>query len=346
MHSNLTDQELYKKCQEIGALTLKYRKQFLGMIPEVFKRKLYLQHNMHGIYEFAAKLAGVNRETVNEILRIYRLLNNAPILQEKLVLGEIPYTKLRPIASIVTKENQELWLKKVETMSRPALEVYVREIKEQEERQEAGQRIQQTGILPVCCGLPWKEEEKYETLSMKVNSRTAAKMRVFKQRLEKKLRKPLNWDEALQEILTLAEGKTRRMGLEIRKTEGETQKKVRKNAAQNNLELNEKTKQSSKRYVPVAIRNQILEKNQGICDAPGCNKPGEIFHHVERFSLKPNHNPEKIRYLCKAHEQIAHHSLIKNEEKSPENWLLLAEPDKNHPKYFIDSLVQKFRFSQ
>jgi hypothetical protein len=312
MHSNLTDWELYKKCQEIGNLCLKYRKQFLGLLPEVERRKLYLQHGMHSIYEFAAKLAGVSREVVNEVLRIHRLLNNAPILQEKLVSGEIPYTKLRPIAKIVIQETEKVWLEKVETMSRPTLEVYVKEMKEQEKEHP-------TGSIPVGCGsLPWKAEKDYEILSMKVNRRTAAKMRVLKQRFEKKLRKPLNWDETLQEILKLAEGKMQRKTLQ-RNTD------------------------ATKRYIPATIRNQVLEKNQGICDAPNCNKPGIIFHHVERLALKPEHKPEKIKYLCKAHERIAHHSLIKNEEDAPKNWQFLTEPDKNHPKYLIDSLVQKFR---
>lgn len=364
MYSNFTDKELYKKCREIGSLCLKYRKQFLGMIPEVFKRKLYLQYGMHNIYEFAAKLAGVSREVVNEVLRIHRLLNDAPILQEKLVSGEIPYTKLRPVAPIATRENQAMWLEKVEIMSRPTLEVYVREIRAQEQMQASGQLSdehgmgQQSGILPDCCavgcGLPWKEVPKYEAFSIRVNPRTAAKMRVFKRRLEKKFKKPLNWDEALQEILKLVEGKVRR---KIKKANGKTGWNSKKIDAeieakmQKNLELIEKaevkalnkTGQPIKRYIPAAIRNQVLEKNHGICEAPGCNKPGEIFHHAERFALKPEHNPEKIRYLCRAHEQIAHQSFIKNEEKSPENWQVLTEPDKNHPKYFIDSLVQKFR---
>lgn len=327
------------------------------MLPEAERRKLYLQYDMHSIYEFAAKLAGVSREVVNEVLRIHRLLNEMPKLQEKLVNGEVSYTKLRAVACVVRPETENLWLEKVQTMARSTLEVYVRELKRDEQQgvgQQEGEQErdeQQSGILPVRCGLPGKEGD-YETLSFRVNRRTAVKMRVLKLKIERKLRKPLDWNETMEEILKLAEGKMQRKAEQKaeqragQKTQQETKQETGIANFQpllNPQRANAETQQPAKRYIPASIRNQVLDKNRGICDYPNCNKPGEIFHHIKRFALNKYHNPEKIKYLCKAHERIAHHSLIQNEENSPETWQLLTEPDKTDPKYSIDSLVQKFR---
>lgn len=49
------------------------------------------------------------------------------------------------------------------------------------------------------CRLPGKEYG-FVPFSVKVKPRTLAKMRVLKDRLEKRLKKPINWDEAFEEI--------------------------------------------------------------------------------------------------------------------------------------------------
>lgn len=94
---------------------------------------------------------------------------------------------------------------------------------------------------------------------------------------------------------------------------------------------------------PTTPHATFPQKYAGRCAWPGCIKLPEIYHHTQRFALYKDHNPAHITPLCKNHERLAHHGLIKNEESAPENWQILAEPDKNQPKYFIDSLVQKFR---
>lgn len=306
----MTDTELYKKCVTLGALSLQYRKQFCGLLPEVEKRKLYHKYGMHSIYEFGAKLAGLTHDTINEVLRVHELLADKPLLQEKLISGEIGYTKLRPVATIATPETQKEWLEKITKMSKNTLEMYVHEVKKEQKNEQSQSE------------LPGKEAE-FETLSLTVFRHTAAQFRVFKQRLEKKLKKPLTWDDVLRAIL-------------------KNQTLIQKRVIQNQRHLKTATGKP-KRYIPAEIRHELEKKYEGICAFPECFKPAQILHHTERFSLKPEHNMETITPLCTAHERIAHSGLIKNEEKSPENWGILKTPNMEQPKYRIDQIVQKFR---
>lgn len=307
--TQLTDSELYKKCATLGALSLQYRKQFCGLLPEVEKRKLYHKYGMHSIYEFGAKLAGLTHETVNEVLRVHELLMDKPLLQAKLTSGEIGYTKLRPVARVATPETQKEWLEKIQTMSGKTLEMYVHEMKKSE---------QSPSELRA-------KEATFETLSMTVFRHTAAKFRVFKERLEKKMKKPLTWDDVLRAVL-------------------ENQTLIQKRVLKNPRHM--KRVQTGKRYIPAKVRHILEEKHHGLCAFPQCFKPAKILHHTERFSLKPEHNPETITPLCTGHERIAHHGLIAHEEQSTKQWHVRETPDSTHPKYKIDQIVQKFRMPQ
>lgn len=105
--SKISDRELYHRCVQIGGYILKYRRQFLGMLPEVERRKLYRKYGMHSVFEFAARLAGLSRDIVNDVLHVSSVLYDKPVLHDALVRGEVGYTKLRTIASIATIDNQK-----------------------------------------------------------------------------------------------------------------------------------------------------------------------------------------------------------------------------------------------
>ncbi len=67
--------------------------------------------------------------------------------------------------------------------------------------------------------------------------------------------------------------------------------------------------------------------NGGQCAYPGCNKPHEVFHHPDRYSISENH--DRIVPLCKEHHQMAHAGLINEEESDPTLWSLRTESKMN-----------------
>lgn len=125
----LSNQKLYELCTHYGKLALHYRRKFIGLLPEVNRRRLYEQKGFNSIYEFAAKLAGVSREQVDIVLCLEKRFEDKPELKKTLIQGEISVNKLAKIVSIATAENDRLLVEQAKLLSSRALETLVQDIK-------------------------------------------------------------------------------------------------------------------------------------------------------------------------------------------------------------------------
>ena len=116
-------------CEKYGRETLEARHKFEGLLPEVHRRQLYLQKNCTSVYMFAPLLAGMSREQVDVVLRLENRFQDKPLLKEALTEGKISVNKLARVVSIATVENQQQLLRHAQILSSRALEVYVKDIK-------------------------------------------------------------------------------------------------------------------------------------------------------------------------------------------------------------------------
>ncbi len=121
----MNDNELYKLCQEYGVKARKWKNKFISLLPEVAKRELYKKKGFESIYEFAAKVGGVGRKTVEAVFQVQKYIEDKPAL--KAVLPKVGINKIRTIATLATQENQIELADKVIKMSKPALELYAKE---------------------------------------------------------------------------------------------------------------------------------------------------------------------------------------------------------------------------
>jgi hypothetical protein len=125
----LSDQDLFFLCKKWGKLAILARRKFIGLIPEVNRRKLYEKKGFSSIYHFAAVLAGVSHDQVDIAIRLYRQLEGMEVLQSAMAKGEIGINKLARIASIATPKNQAELLEKAKILSKAALDVFVKDLK-------------------------------------------------------------------------------------------------------------------------------------------------------------------------------------------------------------------------
>ena len=124
-----TDQEIFQKFCHYGRLTLRARDKCIGLLPDIYKRRIYLQKGFESIYEFAAKLAGLSHEQVNRVLNLEKRIVTMPVLHQALVAGEVSVNKLRKAVTIATLENQQEILESVKVLSVSAVETMVRDYK-------------------------------------------------------------------------------------------------------------------------------------------------------------------------------------------------------------------------
>lgn len=401
----LTDRQLYDVCQRIGAFALKARRKFVGLLPLVERRRAYQGRGLYSIYDFAAKLGGVGREVVNEVLRVDSYLCAAPTLRKKLYRGEIGWTKMRVVAHFLTPRNEKEWMEKLETLSKSALEIYVRGyraqkmqdatlslleadiavrpgqtsmttriISEQNERidnnenilhdniqnrkiiiNEAhflpGERTELQNIYKIeqqnSQGAQNKNERDHifadlaqqrETITFSMKRDIASRLRLFRRELEKERKTLITWEEVMEEFLKRTEH-----------DQEHDQKDHKKSDTIRDAKKND-TEKVTTRHIPNAVRREVTQRYGDLCAFPNCGRPAEILHHTWRFALtkhlarKEAHDPNHIKPLCKAHERIAHTTLIADEnEDDTRTWRLLETPDTASEKYKIDQQVNAYR---
>lgn len=125
--SKTSDESLFFLCKKYGEIALKYRNKFAGLLPEVYRRRLYKKKGFTSIFEFAAKLSGMSEEQVRRVLNLEKRFEEMPVLHGLLVNGEVSVSKLSKVASIATVKNQDFLASQVKLLPRTALETLVPE---------------------------------------------------------------------------------------------------------------------------------------------------------------------------------------------------------------------------
>ncbi|MBD3327917.1 hypothetical protein GF340_01285 [Candidatus Peregrinibacteria bacterium] len=303
----LTDKDLMTLCREYGTNSILWRRRFVGLLPEVWSRRLYKGQGFASIYEFAARLGGVSKSIVDEVLNLHEKLSDRPVLQK--MIGEQGWGKMKIVERASRKQTGVDWVANASQMSQRTLQVYQKELIKTADVNQ---------VEKIDSSKPMATSQK-ATFSIKLDMETEKQLRVFKAKLEKETNQALDWNQVIKKLLQNKE----RGRVRVTKTK----------------QLPEK----DRRYIPSHVRNQLYEKYKGVCAYPGCKFPSEILHHTRRFALKPNHDPKYIAPLCKEHERLAHLGLVKNEELPPEQWKISVKNVNYGLKKFIDDRVNEYR---
>ncbi|KKT20545.1 MAG: hypothetical protein UW03_C0002G0011 [Candidatus Peregrinibacteria bacterium GW2011_GWA2_43_8] len=131
------------------------------LLPEIAKQEIWKKKRFTSIYEYAAKLAGMNHEKVNNCLRIMKHIEDKPELLQ--VAREKGLGAVRPVAVIATKETAKLWAEKIEVMSKHTLETYIKDYKKE-------------GICPGA--------DQQQEVTIKLTPKLAKKFEAFKKRAD------------------------------------------------------------------------------------------------------------------------------------------------------------------
>lgn len=280
----ISDKELYKKCVMYGRQALRARRKFIGLLPEVYKRRIYQRKGFASIYEFAAKLAGISNEQVNRVLSLEKRLVDTPVLREALAEGNISVNKLLRLVPIVTSKNQVQLAKKAEVLSSRALEVFVKDYK----REKTGDFEKGKGLMEV------KTRDESVHVHGPQSIQTLHLAPDVEAELVQMQEKGLDVNEILRQFL-----RERKMKIDQTK---------RELAIKQAREYEEKSMigMHAKRYIPAEIRRIIKAEHGTQCTAPGCNKKAENLHHEKPFIIFRSNDPRYLKPLCRAHHEIVH----------------------------------------
>ncbi len=135
----MKSEELHEKFVEYGSNAKEWMRKCVLLLPEIDRERIWKKKGFGSIYEYAGKLAGMSRYTVNEALRVLKKVEDKPDLQK--VIEEKGINCVKPIVTIATLETQEFWAEKARTMSKSEVETYTREWRKQDGLPEKPEKI-------------------------------------------------------------------------------------------------------------------------------------------------------------------------------------------------------------
>jgi len=260
-HNIMTDPELYALCKKWGEESLEARRKFIGLLPEVYKRRLFERHGFTSIYHFAAKLGGVSEALVNDVLRLEKRFELMPTLHLVLVKGEIGLSKLARVASIAEVKNEAEICEKIRTLSRRAVDVLVKDIKTDCYNTTDNDGFFETkNTTTTLSGQNFSRSlsgRQVENSDYKIIATLSPEVKIkLKELMDKKI--------DINSIILLAL-KNREAEIEQEKTEiGETPAKSR--------------------YIPLRIKRLLKAEFGQKCAHQNCHKLAEQIHHEKHYS--------------------------------------------------------------
>lgn len=182
----MTDEQYFQLFKKRGAILLKGRKEFIAMIPKIYKSKIYKEKGFGSIFECAAKIGGVSHAVVEEVIRVDEKLKDMPKLQK--LMPKVGLSKLRRVAAIAEKKTENEWVKKVQKLSKPALETHIRDIK----NSMPGHRKLIEPEKPIY-------EKEFQDFTAKLESDVILKLKIIKQ----KMGNGSTWNDVFSKLVDL-----------------------------------------------------------------------------------------------------------------------------------------------
>jgi hypothetical protein len=175
---------LHKKFSEYGKNAKEWTRKCALLLPEIDRKRIWEKKGFSCIYEYAAKLAGMSRNTVRETIRIMEKVEDKPELRK--VVEEKGINAIRPVATISTPETDKFWAEKAKQMSVRTLETYAKEY-----------RNLSSQNLPCLKNKLSSKSHHVVTFEIELSRETTAKLA--------KLKGKNNWETLMKDLLRIRE---------------------------------------------------------------------------------------------------------------------------------------------
>lgn len=312
----LSDNDLLKLCETYGTKAKFWYRKFLGLLPEVNRRKVYEKRKCGSICEFAAKFGGVSKDQAERVVCIERTLREcgATKLREMLIEGGVSMHKLARIVSIVNKENEDVLVYAVKNLPQDALETFVKDWKlqmatvvEQEENKGGGKNGGNA--------MDFSPDDRLKTVRSHTSTsdKSQEQANVNFENIELRyvnLNALFNLGLDTEVVKRLSELKSKGFNINKLLTELLDVREQKIAEDKENIATKEDKKRKDgkevTRRIPIKVKEILKEEFGTKCIAANCTRDVENIHHTGRFSITQSHNPYFLAPLCKRHHDIAH----------------------------------------
>lgn len=292
--------DLHAKFSEYGMNVKQWLRKCAVMLPDIERYEVWKFKGFSSIYEYAAKLSGMNKSQVQIALRVMKNIEDKPALIK--IAEEKGINAVKPVAVISTQETANFWAAKAKEMTKNELELFVREIRNENKEKPSKRKI----IM-----------ELDENVANKLSKLSGGDMN----KLMKEMIRCYEKEMEAGNINGAEEMRSAKIEFEP-ELRGEPKPEIKENASH---------------YVPSKIKKYINNRSKGRCEFPNCWKKAEVLHHTERFMSVKRHDPDRIVALCKEHHLLAHKGLIYNENNVDiSQWKIMKKADLTDLNRYVD----------
>ena len=177
------DRTIHNQFSTYGQNAKEWLRKCALLLPEIDRRRIWKKHGCESIYEYAAKVAGMSRHSVDEALWVVRKIEDKPELIK--LFEQKGLRAVRPFVSMLTPATVSFWAEKGTVLPTRSLETYAKNYREELTRA----RKSQPESHPAAVGSK-KELVQFETIPALAGT--------FNQ-----LKKRADFDQVLEEFLDL-----------------------------------------------------------------------------------------------------------------------------------------------
>ena len=122
---------LHTQFQTYGKNAREWMRKCIMMLPAIDRERVWEKKKFGSLSEYTSKLAGMSHKTTIDGLRIMQTVEHMPDIMR--IIEKRGIAIIRPILLFLTPDNQKSWSEKIKIMSQHTLEMYVHDLKIQQD---------------------------------------------------------------------------------------------------------------------------------------------------------------------------------------------------------------------
>lgn len=288
--SKFSDKKLLYLAKYYGEQALMWRRKFIGLLPEVNRRRLFEKKGFSSIFEFGKRMAGLSEDQIRLALNLERRFEDKPVLREALVEGRISINKLARVVSIATMENEEFLAETTKVLSNRSLEVFVKDVRLSRDFENDREDLHLT--LSNQDGL-FEPLIEPKSLHVHINAKFELSGEVI-EKLNELQSKGLDANKILLEMFEKREKELAENKVKVAINENVKEEKRRANG------------KIGSRRLSVGVKKVLEDEFGDRCSVRGCMRAAKHVHHKVPFSILNSNDPHLLAPLCREHHDIAH----------------------------------------
>jgi len=312
---------LHEQALQLAKIYKKTEIELVDVLQKIDLEKLFLKLGYTSLFEYCLKALGLPEGTCYNFINVARKAREFPELKQALQSGEILVSKARKITAVMTKETQNEWISKAQTLSTGALEKEVARVLPSELTPEKVKYVQEKRInmnfgvseelyskLKRVQDLECQRNQSSPNLEETLNA--LVDVYLFRNDPVEKAKQILN--KSARKNTVSADGDCQKKVSDCSREQfaGQSEEKsVPTRVALKGQVSRVKQKQSRTKRIPLPakLKHQVFLRDQGKCSQANCADARWIqIHHIKPVSEGGFNKLENLTTLCWAHHKMIH----------------------------------------